>query len=77
MEPSQFRYQHPNHPTAQTPKFPVESPALRASYNGYYPSFPSWRRGFDSHRPLHIGSSLPHAPKEALLRIPRRHSGLP
>ncbi|SVE39426.1 uncharacterized protein METZ01_LOCUS492280, partial [marine metagenome] len=25
---------------------------LRASYNGYYPSFPSWRRGFDSLRPL-------------------------
>ena len=24
----------------------------RASYNGYYPSFPSWRRGFDSLRPL-------------------------
>ena len=28
----------------------------RASYNGYYPSFPSWRRGFDSHRPLHLRS---------------------
>ena len=25
---------------------------LRLSYNGYYPSLPSWRRGFDSHQPL-------------------------
>lgn len=25
----------------------------RASYNGYYPCFPSKRRGFDSLRPLH------------------------
>ena len=24
----------------------------RLSYNGYYPSLPSWRRGFDSHQPL-------------------------
>ena len=28
----------------------------RASYNGYYPCFPSKRRGFDSHRPLHSSS---------------------
>ena len=26
----------------------------RVSYNGYYPSLPSWRRGFDSLHPLHI-----------------------
>ena len=25
---------------------------MRLSYNGYYPSLPSWRRGFDSHQPL-------------------------
>lgn len=29
------------------------SNSLRASYNGYYGSFPSFRRGFDSPRPLH------------------------
>ena len=28
----------------------------RASYNGYYPSFPSWRRGFDSLRSLNLMS---------------------
>ena len=32
----------------------INSPIMRASYNGYYPSFPSWRREFDSHRPLTI-----------------------
>ena len=30
--------------------------SLRASYNGYYGSFPSFRRGFDSPRPLHPAS---------------------
>ena len=35
---------------------------LRMSYNGYYPSLPSWRRGFDSLHPLcyiiHFPASL-------------------
>ncbi len=44
----------PAAPFAQTTQTRVKWRALRASYNGYYPSFPSWRRGFDSHRPLHI-----------------------
>jgi hypothetical protein len=30
----------------------------RRSYNGYYPSLPSWRRGFDSHSALHHGPPL-------------------
>ncbi len=28
---------------------------VRQSYNGYYPSLPSWRRGFDSHLALKKG----------------------
>ena len=28
------------------------------SYNGYYPSFPSWRREFDSHHPLNSPKKL-------------------
>ena len=31
----------------------------RASYNGYYRSFPSYRRGFDSHRPLQTSNKKP------------------
>ncbi len=28
----------------------------RLSYNGYYPSLPSWRRGFDSLQPLQFNA---------------------
>ena len=51
----------------------INSPIMRASYNGYYPSFPSWRREFDSHRPLTIkkgnGWHVPFSYKQLSLMI--------
>ena len=42
--------------TDKKDRFAIYFAPKRASYNGYYGSFPSFRRGFDSPRPLHPAS---------------------